>query len=136
MPRPPQASVDSCQIAQFNFAHPVAENSPSTGTPWKWFRQCSLSLLQFQRYFNLHTQTLSSSCFVHSRSSSDYPAWPIFTSNTYATGKGFHVMCQAGANPPLQGTPEKLRFSVPSGLRPPVAPELARYVSRRVTWKG
>jgi len=29
-------------------------------------------------------------------------------------------------NPPLQGTPEKLRFSVPSGLRPPVAPELAR----------
>lgn len=29
-------------------------------------------------------------------------------------------------NPPLQGTPEKLRFSVPYGLLPPVAPELAR----------
>jgi len=27
-------------------------------------------------------------------------------------------------NSPLQGTPEKLRFSVPSGLRPPVAPDL------------
>lgn len=27
-------------------------------------------------------------------------------------------------NPPLQGTPEKLRFSVPPGFRPPVAPEL------------
>ncbi len=27
---------------------------------------------------------------------------------------------QPRANPPLQGTPEKLRFSVPSGLRPPV----------------
>jgi len=25
----------------------------------------------------------------------------------------------------LQGTPEKLHFPVPSGLRPPVAPELA-----------
>jgi hypothetical protein len=30
------------------------------------------------------------------------------------------------ANPPLQGTPGKLRLPVPSGLRPPVAPELAR----------
>ena len=33
---------------------------------------------------------------------------------------------KAMPNPSLQGTPEKLRFSVPSGLRPPVAPELAR----------
>jgi hypothetical protein len=32
----------------------------------------------------------------------------------------------ATPNLPLQGTPEKLRFSVPYGLRPPVAPELAR----------
>lgn len=38
-----------------------------------------------------------------------------------------------GANPPLQGTPEKLRFSVPSGLRPPVAPELARWASQSLT---
>jgi hypothetical protein len=29
-------------------------------------------------------------------------------------------------NPAVEGTAEKLRFSVPSGLRPPVAPELAR----------
>jgi len=35
-------------------------------------------------------------------------------------------MCALAPNPPLQGTPEKLRFPVPSGLRPPVAPELAR----------
>ncbi len=32
-------------------------------------------------------------------------------------------------NQPLQGTPEKLRFSGPSGLWPPVAPELARKAS-------
>jgi hypothetical protein len=30
------------------------------------------------------------------------------------------------SNLPLHGTPEKLRFSVPCGLRPPVAHELAR----------
>ena len=30
------------------------------------------------------------------------------------------------SNPPLQGTPEKLRFSVPSALRAPVAPYLER----------
>jgi len=43
-----------------------------------------------------------------------------------------HYICNIGpqgANPPLRGTPEKLRFSVPSGLRPPVAPELARQAS-------
>lgn len=33
------------------------------------------------------------------------------------------------APPSIQGTPEKLRFSVRSGLRPPVDPELAGYVS-------
>lgn len=30
------------------------------------------------------------------------------------------------ANPPLQGITRKLRLPVPSGLRPPVAPELAQ----------
>ena len=32
----------------------------------------------------------------------------------------------ATPNPPLQGTPCRLRRQVPSGIRPPVAPELAR----------
>lgn len=32
------------------------------------------------------------------------------------------------ANPPLQGTPGKLRLPVPSGLLPLVAPELARWL--------
>lgn len=30
-------------------------------------------------------------------------------------------------NTPLQGTAEKLRFSVPSALRAPATPELARW---------
>jgi len=43
-----------------------------------------------------------------------------------------HVKLAQAPNPPLQGTPEKLRFSVPFGLRPPVAPELARWASEIV----
>ena len=33
--------------------------------------------------------------------------------------------------PSIQGTPEKLRFSVPSALRAPAAPQLKRWASCR-----
>jgi hypothetical protein len=39
------------------------------------------------------------------------------------------IVIEMRSNPSIQGTPEKLRFSVPSGLRPPVAPDLERWAS-------
>ncbi len=49
--------------------------------------------------------------------------------STISLRKSLPVVAQLNSmspNPPFQGTLEKLRFSVPSGLWPPVAPELAR----------
>lgn len=44
----------------------------------------------------------------------------------YSSPKTLSPRTAMRANPPLQGTPEKLRFSVPSAVRALVAPELAR----------